>query len=68
MLGFFLIQNIPGDEFKLQTSHANLAPGADIAQHLVSSIANKGKVRQQKRSKQHKKHSPGDPPAIVCLF
>lgn len=60
MLGFFLIQNKPGEELKLQTSHAKLAPGSTsigtfkscigsycraVAQCLVSSIANKGTVK-----------------------
>lgn len=36
MLGFFLIQNIPGDEFKLQT--AQLAPGSTFIGTFKSCI------------------------------
>lgn len=38
MLGLFLIQNIPGDELKLQTTHVKLAPGSTFIGTFKSCI------------------------------
>lgn len=38
MLGFFLIQNIPGDKFKLQIAHAKVAPDSTFTGTFKSCI------------------------------